>query len=1031
MSFRILGALEAHGPGGSSVPLGPPKQRALLTILLLRAGELIPAEQLIDLLWAEEPPRTAAHSIHIYVSELRRILEPIIGPTALRTRPPGYVLEVPTDEIDATRFERLAAEGSRLLAGPDRAKGVRLLQEALGLWRGPALSDFAYEDFAQPYIRRLNDLHLDAIEALAAAELDAGRVAEVMTLLEAAIREDPLRERSRELLMLALYRTGRHAEALRTFEHLREQLEDELGIDPSPALRALQERIILHDPALVPPAPRGEQATPSRNPYKGLSSFTAEDEGDFFGRTALVDVLRSTLAGGARLIGLVGPSGSGKSSALAAGLVPAMRAEREVVTVRPDEGGLRELGSLMADAQPRLVVIDQFEEVFTSGDETLPGRFLPLLSRAVTDPGTRLAVVLALRGDFYDRPLLYPEFARLFLPSVINILPMGVEELEEAVVRPAQRAGVTVEPALVASLITDTVDEPGALPLLQYALTELYERRTESRLTLSAYRDLGGLRGVLSRRAEQAYGTLDGDEQRTAAQVFLRLVRPGRATGDSRRRVPLSELTDMGLDPVDLSAVLDAFGRQRLLSFDRADESGAATVDVAHEALLWQWERLAGWIDRHRTALRRHETFVAAVDEWEESGRDGGYLLTGTRLEEFAAWDTGGLIRLTTREREFLDASRGRRQADADAAAATAAEVQRLRRRGRNRLAALVGAVGLLAASAVASVGLLADRPSTVGLLLHDAGTVDDLAEAGFDRAVSEFGFVPISRDAQVAGADDALEALSAEGPDLIVVLTLDTDVAGVARRHPDIRYVTGADAGAAANVRNLVFAEHEGSFLAGAAAAMQTETGTIGFVGGIDLPVIWRFQAGYEAGARAVDPEIEILSDYLTAPPDFEGFISPHLGEAAARRLYQDGADVIFHAAGDSGTGVFVAADALSTDDRQLWAIGVDVDQYFMGGINEAAWREHILTSMLKRIDIGVYHSLADEAAGRFTAGPKVLDLAAAGVALSYSGGYIEPFRVRLDGLRAAIVRGDIDVPCIPASRSAEAAAIGITDCD
>ena len=340
MSFRILGALEAEGPTGSVVPLGPPKQRALLAVLLLHVGELLPTEQLIDLLWGDRAPRTAAHSIQIYVSDLRRVLDPILGRDAILTRPPGYQLNVPTDEVDARRFERLATEGARALSNGDHAAGIALLSEALTLWRGPALSDFTYEEFAQPYIRRFNDLHLDAIESLAAAELEAGRVSEAVTLLESAIREDPLRERSRELLMLALYRSGRHAEALRTFENLRHQLDEELGLDPSPPLRLLQERIILHDPSLGPAAARDAGDAGTRNPYKGLRAFTEDDRSDFFGRTALVELLASTLEDGIRLVALVGPSGSGKSSAVAAGLLPAVQGEWDVVAISPDQAGI-------------------------------------------------------------------------------------------------------------------------------------------------------------------------------------------------------------------------------------------------------------------------------------------------------------------------------------------------------------------------------------------------------------------------------------------------------------------------------------------------------------------------------------------------------------------------------------------------------------------------------------------------------------------------------------------------------------------
>ena len=294
MDFRLLGALEVSA-NGAVADLGPPKQRALLAILLLHAGQIVPIDRLIDLLWGESAPRTAAHSIQIYVSDLRKALESLGGRQVLATRPPGYQLDTDPETIDARRFERLVQEGTRKLREGDLADGAEVLREALRLWHGPALSDFAYEEFAQPYIRRFHDLHLDAIEQVAAAELEAGRAAEVVPMLDAAIREDPLRERSRELLMLALYRSGRHAEALRTYQLLRTMLVDELGLDPSPSLQRLQERILLHDPSLFPdPAEPAADAT-LRNPYKGLRSFTEADAPDFFGRDALVERLIGAL----------------------------------------------------------------------------------------------------------------------------------------------------------------------------------------------------------------------------------------------------------------------------------------------------------------------------------------------------------------------------------------------------------------------------------------------------------------------------------------------------------------------------------------------------------------------------------------------------------------------------------------------------------------------------------------------------------------------------------------------------------------
>ena len=223
MDFRLLGALEVSA-GGVTADRGPPKQRALLAILILHAGEIVPVDRLIDLLWGERPPRTASHSIQIYVSELRRTIESLDGKRILATRSPGYQLDADPASIDARQFEDLLEEGTRKLRDGDRAAGAARPRAALRLWQGPALSDFTYEEFAQPYIRRFQDLHPDAVEALAAAELEAGHHGDVVPMLDAAIREDPLRERSRELLMLALYRSGRHAEALRTYQRLRSVL---------------------------------------------------------------------------------------------------------------------------------------------------------------------------------------------------------------------------------------------------------------------------------------------------------------------------------------------------------------------------------------------------------------------------------------------------------------------------------------------------------------------------------------------------------------------------------------------------------------------------------------------------------------------------------------------------------------------------------------------------------------------------------------------------------------------------------------
>ena len=474
-------------------------------------------------------------------------------------------MEAEPGAIDAWRFEELVGSGTGDLRTGSLERGAETLRSALELWRSP-LSDFTYEDFAQTEIRRLVQIRLGAVEELAAAELSLGHDREVLLLVEEALAEDPLRERCRELQMLALYRTGRHAEALRSYEQFRVLLADELGLEPSPPIRRLQERILLHDPSLGPlPSPEAvTEASVVRNPYKGLRPFGEEDAADFFGRQALVAQLVQVLGGGARLVALVGPSGSGKSSVVMAGLVPALRdgalagsATWVIARMVPGRRPFDELEAVLAGAAPAglagslpeldaadgalvraaegvlppdtdlLLVIDQFEELFSTGDEAERRRFLRSLAAVASTPQHRVRVVLTLRADFYDRPLLDPDFGPVFSAGVVNVHAMTNQEVTEAVTGPAELVGVDVRPALLAELLSDTAAQPGAFPLLQYGLTELFEDRTGATLTVEEYREGGGMHGLLSRRSEELYAGLDPEHQKSALQVFLRLVTLG------------------------------------------------------------------------------------------------------------------------------------------------------------------------------------------------------------------------------------------------------------------------------------------------------------------------------------------------------------------------------------------------------------------------------------------------------------------------------------------------------------------------
>jgi DNA-binding SARP family transcriptional activator len=310
MDFRILGPLEALDRG-RAVKLGGGKQRALLAVFLLHRGEALTTDRLIDELWGERPPATAAKTVQVYVSRLRKALAGGEGngsTDAIATREHGYVLELDPDRLDAHRFERLVAEGrSELAAGrPDRAAAV--LEASLSLWHGPALADLAYEPFAQREIARLDELRVAALEQLIEAQLALGAHAEVVVQLEALIAEHPFRERLRAQLMLALYRSDRQADALQAYQDTRREFAEELGIEPGERLRELERAILAQDPSLqlvVEEEPAAAESTvaTSRSAFVGRERELAE----------LVGGLDDAFAGRGRLFLLVGEPGIGKS----------------------------------------------------------------------------------------------------------------------------------------------------------------------------------------------------------------------------------------------------------------------------------------------------------------------------------------------------------------------------------------------------------------------------------------------------------------------------------------------------------------------------------------------------------------------------------------------------------------------------------------------------------------------------------------------------------------------------------------------
>ena len=479
----------------------------------------------------------------------------------------------------------------------------------------------------------------------------------------------------------------------------------------------------------------------ARNPFKGLRAFTEADADDFRGRERLVHRLVELLGQpgtSGRIAAVVGPSGIGKSSIVRAGLLPALRRGQVpgseqwfVATMLPGRDPFDELAAALLRVATRvpdnlmgmldqdhrglaratkaivpvdsdtevLLLIDQFEELFTLvEDDGRRQRFLDAMEYALTDVRCPLRIVLTMRADFWDRPLRHGAFARLIEHSVVNVTALAPDELERAIVEPANATGCKFEPGLVSEIVADVADEPGALPLLQYALTELWERRISGLLTRDAYRDLGGVAGALARRAEELYEEADEAERSLLRRIFGRLVSLGEGTEDTRRRALRSELTTGDA----AEELIDRFGRARLLSFDRDPATREPTVEVAHEALLREWPRLREWLEEDRDGLRlmRHLDGVAA--EWDRSGRPESELYRGGRLEAAEEHARANAEDLTPLEDEFIAASAALRQRE------EAAERERFDQQVRNnrRLRALLTGVGILLVLALIAGGM-------------------------------------------------------------------------------------------------------------------------------------------------------------------------------------------------------------------------------------------------------------------------------------------------------------------------------------
>jgi WD40 repeat protein len=470
------------------------------------------------------------------------------------------------------------------------------------------------------------------------------------------------------------------------------------GLDDPEALRRLVSGVrgVAPGPGPEAPPPVGDHP-----PYRGLEKFRPEDAEWFFGRESetqqLVEKLKTT-----RFLAVLGPSGSGKSSVVLAGLVPALArdvlpgsAGWPVIIFAPTERPLEELATRLAhlipgssgsqllrdleadektlhltarqalldapDDRRLMLVVDQLEEAFTlCQDVSAREQFFANLLYAADSEGGRAMVVPTMRADFLAKSAEVPALADRLAAFQFLVTPMVESQLREAIQGPAARAGLELEPGLADMILDDVADQPGGLPLLEHALYELWKRRQGRWLSFEAYREIGGVTGALARTADATYQAFDEGQRKIARRILLDLVQPGEGTEDTRRRARWAELVTRPEEAEMVDTVLRCLADQRLVTTgqEEASETAETVVNMAHEALIRNWPRLQGWINQNRESLLIQRRLREAAEEWDQNRRDEGYLYRGARLAAAEEWAAEPEAELTDLERAFLEASR-------------------------------------------------------------------------------------------------------------------------------------------------------------------------------------------------------------------------------------------------------------------------------------------------------------------------------------------------------------------------------------
>jgi len=759
---------------GAEVHIGRRKVMGLLAYLAVTHRPHA-RDALAAMLWPEADPASARAALRRRLSQINKLLGG--GAIAADRWSVGLSPDLGL-WLDVTAFRDLLARTQKHRHPSTEAcpECVPLLGDAVALYTDGFMAGFtlgdsaAFDEWQRFQTEAIRDEAASALVRLAAYTASQGDFDRALEYARRWLAFDPLHEPAHRHLIVLYARSNQRAAALRQFEACRRVLKEELDVEPSQRTRDVYDRLLSDRmPLALTPVEailERELRTVGPCPYRGLAAFREADAPFFHGRESFCERLTSAVSTQPLVAMIVGASGSGKSSVIYAGLIPRLRESGgwAVADLRPGREPFHALANALVthldpalgeasrlvqtrtlahalsegevpliDAVIRihqrqsgssrfLLLVDQFEELYTlCPDPDMRRSFIDTLLAAV-DAATQTAdftLLITLRADFMGQALAHRPMADALQAASQLLGPMTRDELRDAIEKPAKAQSAAFEAGLVERLLEDVADEPGHLPLLEFALTLLWERLDFGWLTHAAYEQIGRVEGALARYAQQVFNELPADDQLGARRVFTQLVQPGEGTEDTRRVATRAEVGQDGWQLVQHLA------NQRLVVTGRDELTGTETVEVVHEALIANWGQLQAWMNEDRAFRTWQERLRVALSTWEDSGRDQGAMLRGTPLAEAQGWLEERPNELTQIEATYIGESAANRD-----------------RRRRTTIVVLLGGLAL----AFALVGLTlyqraravqerqASQRQAAVLLAGQAET--ELANGYHDRAV-------------------------------------------------------------------------------------------------------------------------------------------------------------------------------------------------------------------------------------------------------------------------------------------------------